>query len=166
MKKTIQAKHVPEIPMLRFIESNNGSWKTHFDTDSPQGIGWSIPASIPEMRAFPERVLLAKLSSLLRRGLVDGCDCGCRGDWRPTARTRAYVEKLELKAERKGEKAMTEQLKEAIKEAAKKLKTDAEGWVPSSAPYYDGPLEDLTKEQEEEIYARILLARASGERES
>lgn len=33
----------------------------------------------------PNRVVLAKLRILLRRKLIDGCGCGCRGDFRVTA---------------------------------------------------------------------------------
>lgn len=33
---------------------------------------------------FPTKVILAKFRALRKRGLVDGCDCGCRGDWRLT----------------------------------------------------------------------------------
>lgn len=29
----------------------------------------------------PEKVVLAKLRSLVKRGLLDGCACGCRGDF-------------------------------------------------------------------------------------
>ena len=29
----------------------------------------------------PEKVALAKMRSLIKRGLVDGCPCGCRGDF-------------------------------------------------------------------------------------
>ena len=33
------------------------------------------------MPDVPHKVLHAKLSKMLRRGYVIGCDCGCRGDW-------------------------------------------------------------------------------------
>jgi DNA-binding HxlR family transcriptional regulator len=29
----------------------------------------------------PEKVILAKLKSLKRRGIINGCACGCRGDF-------------------------------------------------------------------------------------
>ena len=37
---------------------------------------WEIGALLP---VWPEKVLLAKLRSMLRRGLIDGCACGCSG---------------------------------------------------------------------------------------
>lgn len=30
---------------------------------------------------LPPKVLLAKMKSLIKRGLVSGCACGCRGDF-------------------------------------------------------------------------------------
>jgi hypothetical protein len=41
---------------------------------------------------IPERVVRAKCSKLSRQGLVDGCDCGCRGDWRLTYRGSQAIE--------------------------------------------------------------------------
>jgi hypothetical protein len=29
---------------------------------------------------YPEKVVLAKLRRMIRRKLIDGCGCGCRGD--------------------------------------------------------------------------------------
>lgn len=39
----------------------------------------------------PPKVVAAKLSRLLKRGLLSGCDCGCRGDWELTAEGRNLV---------------------------------------------------------------------------
>jgi hypothetical protein len=39
----------------------------------------------------PEKVALAKMRALVRRGLVDGCACGCRGDFTITAKGRALL---------------------------------------------------------------------------
>lgn len=40
------------------------------------------PHDYPDM---PWKVVLAKARSLIRRGLIDGCSCGCRGDFGFTA---------------------------------------------------------------------------------
>lgn len=37
-----------------------------------------IARLFPDM---PEKVVLAKLRTLIKRGLIDGCACGCRGDF-------------------------------------------------------------------------------------
>lgn len=34
-----------------------------------------------EIPGVPWKVVLAKFRRVKGRGLVDGCDCGCRGDW-------------------------------------------------------------------------------------
>ncbi len=39
----------------------------------------------------PEKVQLAKMRQLHRRGLVSGCACGCRGDWEITDTGLAFV---------------------------------------------------------------------------
>ena len=55
------------------------------------GIGatrWGIGHELWE---YPEKVLLAKLKSLVRRGLLDGCACGCRGDFTITKKGRAVL---------------------------------------------------------------------------
>ena len=42
---------------------------------------WDIAPHYP---TTPYRVVHAKLTRLLNVGLLDGCPCGCRGDWVPT----------------------------------------------------------------------------------
>lgn len=42
------------------------------------------PVYDPDHPDAPTKVLLAKLRRMAKRGLVDGCGCGCRGDWRIT----------------------------------------------------------------------------------
>ena len=37
--------------------------------------------TLAEREGWPEKVARAKLRKLAKRGLVDGCWCGCRGDW-------------------------------------------------------------------------------------
>ena len=46
---------------------------------------WEVSAAFPDA---PFKVVAAKLSRLLHRKLVTGCDCGCRGDWELTAAGR------------------------------------------------------------------------------
>lgn len=47
------------------------------------------------LRAMPNNVPLklahAKMNMLIRRGLVDGCSCGCRGDYRITEKGRVAI---------------------------------------------------------------------------
>lgn len=49
---------------------------------------WDLEEELPE---FPTKVIRAKCRALIRRGLIDGCDCGCRGDFELTAAGRAVL---------------------------------------------------------------------------
>ena len=80
--KPPQAKDVPELPILLFLlqrAANGERWATWY-----RGQENSVPAPAD----CPEKVLRAKMLALIRRGLVDGCPCGCRGDYRITAKGR------------------------------------------------------------------------------
>lgn len=53
---------------------------------------WSSTSAIAEV--FPQapfKVVAAKLSKLLKRKLLTGCDCGCRGDWELTSKGREIL---------------------------------------------------------------------------
>ena len=39
---------------------------------------WALCRAFP---IYPEKVILAKARGLLKRGYLDGCGCGCRGDF-------------------------------------------------------------------------------------
>jgi hypothetical protein len=42
---------------------------------------WSSRFSVEgELRHFPPKVVLAKIRSMIRRRIIKGCGCGCRGD--------------------------------------------------------------------------------------
>lgn len=43
---------------------------------------WNLECLMP---IFPSEVVLAKASRLIQRGLLTGCDCGCRGDFELTS---------------------------------------------------------------------------------
>ena len=43
---------------------------------------WSFTWDIQEvLKQYPPKVVLAKLKSMKKRKIIDGCECGCRGDW-------------------------------------------------------------------------------------
>lgn len=55
---------------------------------------WHGPASrwsLADRLGFPDRVVLAKMRALIRRGLVKGCACGCRGDFEPTDEGKSLI---------------------------------------------------------------------------
>lgn len=44
-------------------------------------IRWDVERLLP---VFPERVIQRKAAALMARGLMQGCTCGCRGDYELT----------------------------------------------------------------------------------
>jgi len=40
---------------------------------------YSVVKAFPE--GTPEKIIMAKMKQMIKKGLVDGCACGCRGDF-------------------------------------------------------------------------------------
>ncbi len=67
-----QSKDISDISVLNAIKK----------TTAEHGGMWSCLGHVQEELAqFPERVVLAKLKSMIKRKLIDGCACGCRGEF-------------------------------------------------------------------------------------
>ncbi|MDO8728356.1 MAG: hypothetical protein Q7K26_00525 [bacterium] len=78
MKEKMSAKDIPEVAVLQFLESLNGAPATWFDNEGglfANSIQHGMPAGIPP------KIALAKIAAMIRKKLVDGCACGCRGDF-------------------------------------------------------------------------------------
>jgi hypothetical protein len=79
-----QAKDVPETVVLELLRRKPGTWWSIDNAWGGGPGGDGMPGMVqhaPELADFPWAVINAKLDSMRRRGLVDGCSCGCRGDW-------------------------------------------------------------------------------------
>lgn len=75
MNKTLQAKHVDEEKVLALIDriqQEEGRWTLTFD----------LEAAFPDI---PLKVLRAKMAALIKRKVINGCACGCRGDFERVA---------------------------------------------------------------------------------
>ncbi|UTN93278.1 hypothetical protein SEA_SUNFLOWER1121_86 [Mycobacterium Phage Sunflower1121] len=55
------------------------------------GLALDDAAPSDEVPGVPWKVVLAKFRRCAGRGLVEGCDCGCRGDWELTRKGRGVV---------------------------------------------------------------------------
>lgn len=77
MDKRLQAKHVPDEALLAEIDRQNRE-RPHY-----AGAIWWEAA---ERLGLPGKIVLAKARALVKRGIVEGCCCGCRGDFRRRAR--------------------------------------------------------------------------------
>lgn len=94
----MQCKDIPDRPILELLD--------HTKRNDRNGCGWVmrysyrgepciLDAMPPEMRHMPEgqrnKLALAKMAMLIRRGLAEGCTCGCRGDFEITAKGADYL---------------------------------------------------------------------------
>lgn len=86
----MQAKDIPDAPVLRFVEQHGGIGCNWFANDdgSPMGDRSVLHAMPTET---PAKVALAKMRGLVKRGLVTGCVCGCRGDFEITDKGRELL---------------------------------------------------------------------------
>lgn len=75
----MQCKDIPDAPILAFLAKNPKQWHTWCDWPDTD-----VKAAMPS--GVPHKLARAKMSMLVKRGLVDGCTCGCRGDYRITPR--------------------------------------------------------------------------------
>lgn len=70
---------IPDTPILQFLADHCGptKWGTWFDpkTGSMPSVRDAMPPGLPD------KLVLAKMKKLVARGLVNGCGCGCRGDF-------------------------------------------------------------------------------------
>lgn len=69
----MQAKDLEDIKVLGFMYEKHPKMCFMFDD-----VETSLFKLYP---GVPYKVMLAKMRSLIKRGLVGGCACGCRGDF-------------------------------------------------------------------------------------
>ena len=62
----MQAKDISTDDLLRYLADHQEYWVMRWELPLPEGT--------------PEKVQMAKVRSLIKRGLSGGCDCGCRAD--------------------------------------------------------------------------------------
>lgn len=70
----MKCKDIPDAPILEFLKALDGTWANWY-FGNENDVGLAMPPDVPE------KLKLAKMRMLIRRGLVDGCACGCRGDF-------------------------------------------------------------------------------------
>lgn len=67
----MHAKDLPDEAVLSVVRRIN-------DDEQRWALTWDLYAALP---AAPAKVVHAKCRRLIQRGLLDGCPCGCRGDF-------------------------------------------------------------------------------------
>lgn len=81
--RRIKAADIPDETLLRVvdhIQRESGMWALTPDI-----------AAVIEDCHVPWKVVNAKLAKLINRGLLDGCTCGCRGDFELTDEGRELI---------------------------------------------------------------------------
>ncbi len=84
-----QCKDIPDRPILELLAKNPGTWHNWFEEDLWNGNVYTVRRAMP--RNTPEKLILAKMAGLIRRGLVNGCPCGCRGDFEITPKGEQFL---------------------------------------------------------------------------
>lgn len=85
MTKT--CKEIPTIDILDFLSVRDNSchrYKSHDES--------AIRNAMPNGFELPDKLVVAKMDKLIRKGLVSGCSCGCRGDFKITEKGMKYLE--------------------------------------------------------------------------
>lgn len=87
----MQAKHIDmdDLLVLLLIMSRTGRRQDQHDRWVSTSEIWQVWND--QQALTPFKVMAAKLSRLLRKGLVEGCDCGCRGDWHLSTAGLGYL---------------------------------------------------------------------------
>lgn len=79
----MKTSDIPDGPILELLAAFHDKWRgtrwmMRF-SEEHAGEASILPAFPPDT---PEKLVLSKMRKLMRRGLIDGCPCGCRGDYR------------------------------------------------------------------------------------
>lgn len=92
------ARDIPDEVFLRAVERAKGVWARDWamrsDVERVLGglpVGKDAPW-VDEVPGVPAKVVLAKARRVMGRGLMTGCDCGCRGDFELTDKGRELLQ--------------------------------------------------------------------------
>jgi len=85
----MQCKDIPTLPILEFIDAQD-AWCNWFPidlggSDNLRTVRYAMPPDIPD------KLIHAKMRQLIKNGLVDGCPCGCRGDFEITEKGVEFI---------------------------------------------------------------------------
>lgn len=81
----MQCKDISDEPILHYLLKHKGQWCGWWGKE--RNVALSMPVGTPD------KLVLAKMKQLIKRGLVEGCGCGCRGDFCITSKGEQYFNK-------------------------------------------------------------------------
>ena len=85
-------KDILDEPILQFLAQHQGKWCTY-------GVGYSMPTVQDAMpHGVSKEIQLEKMKNLVDRDLVEGCTCGCRGDFEITDEGLEFIGASRVKA--------------------------------------------------------------------
>jgi hypothetical protein len=93
------ARDIPDVVFLYAValcqdQRSCGGWYWAMRDDVTRvlgGLDRNAPVRSDEVPGVSWKVVLAKFRRVKKRGLVDGCDCGCRGDFELTSKGRELL---------------------------------------------------------------------------
>lgn len=86
-KLILSCKEIPDKPIVEFLLKNKGSWCNWY-LENEKDVRNGMPKNLAS-----EKLIHAKMKQLVKRGLVDGCLCGCRGDFEITEKGEEWLSK-------------------------------------------------------------------------
>ena len=91
----MKCKDIDERPILEFVRNLND----HPIDEGPiycSTATWfrGFNNSVPMPEGTPENLIIAKMAQMIKKGVLDGCPCGCRGDYEITDKGREELERL------------------------------------------------------------------------
>jgi len=92
-KKPLQAKHISIKPILQAVAAVQKEFYEGTDTQKSWATIWDLERHLPALKKLPQRLVQAKMNGLIRKGYLDGCSCGCRGDYEMTDKGHAFLDR-------------------------------------------------------------------------
>ena len=80
-----KCKDIPDKPIMEFLLRHKGQWCNWYFEDE-RDVRIAMPKNLAS-----EKLILAKMRQLIKRGLVYGCTCGCRGDFEITQKGEEWL---------------------------------------------------------------------------
>ena len=78
----MQCKDIPEKPILELMEKFTPRWCFLYWPDAENCVLHAMPKGVHR------HLVQAKMAQMIKKGLVSGCACGCRGDFTITEKGR------------------------------------------------------------------------------
>lgn len=79
----MQCKDIPDSVFLKAVWDTPGAWED--GGEDVWRMEWEVrktlDAAMLDLAPIPDKLFRAKAKNLIGRDLLDGCPCGCRGDY-------------------------------------------------------------------------------------